>query len=133
MKKVLLFLIYSISFSFSTYGQSTLLNESIKRGKEVYSDFCINCHLGNGEGTKGIIPPLAKSDYLLKKREESIRAVKYGQKGEITVNGVKYNGIMTNQKLSEEEVADVMNYILNTWGNKDKNMVTVEEVNSIVP
>jgi hypothetical protein len=36
------------------------------------------------------IPPLDGSDWLSKKRSESIAAVKYGQRGEITVNGIKY-------------------------------------------
>ena len=104
---------------------------SIARGKSVYMDFCITCHLGTGEGVSGIFPPLAKSDYLMKNREESIRSVKYGQKGEITVNGVKYNGMMPSPGLSSEEIADVMNYIFNSWGNSHKKMVTVREVESI--
>ena len=79
----------------------------------------------------GVFPPLAKSDYLLTKRIESITAIKKGQKGEITVNGVKYNNMMAPLGLDDEEVADVMNYILNSWGNESKEMVTVEEVSKI--
>jgi len=30
--------------------------------------------------------------------------------------------------LSDDEVADVMNYVLNSWGNKSKKMVTLSEV-----
>jgi mono/diheme cytochrome c family protein len=104
---------------------------SIARGKSVYMDFCITCHLGTGEGVSGIFPPLAKSDFLMKNREESIRAVKYGQKGEIIVNGVKYNGMMPSPGLSSEEIADVMNYIYNNWGNTTKKIVTIREVDSI--
>ena len=33
--------------------------------------------------------------------------------------------------LEDEEIADVMNYVLNSWGNTDKKMVTKEEVESI--
>lgn len=104
---------------------------SIARGKSVYMDFCITCHMGNGEGVAKVFPPLAKSDYLIKKREESIRSVKYGQKGEITVNGIKYNGMMPSPGLSSEEIADVMNYIYNSWGNTTKKLVTASEVESI--
>jgi mono/diheme cytochrome c family protein len=104
---------------------------SIARGKSVYMDFCITCHLATGEGVSGIFPPLAKSDFLMKNREESIRAVKYGQKGEIIVNGVKYNGMMPSPGLSSEEIADVMNYIYNNWGNTTKKIVTIREVDSI--
>ena len=76
-------------------------------------------------------PPLAKSDYLIKNREASIRGIKFGQQGELTVNGKKYNSIMAPMGLSDNEVADVMNYITNSWGNKNDKMITKEEVTKI--
>lgn len=107
------------------------LKESIKRGNEIYTDFCMQCHLPNGEGVENVFPPLAKSDYLMKNREQSIRGIKYGQKGELIVNGEKYNGIMTPMGLEDDEIADVMNYITNSWGNKNDTIVTEEEVSKI--
>ncbi len=107
------------------------LKESIKRGADIYNDFCVTCHLPNGEGVENTFPPLAKADYLLKNREESIRGVKFGQQGEIVVNGVTYNNTMPAMGLDDEEIADVMNYILNSWGNKGKDIVTPEEVSKI--
>ncbi len=117
-------------FLFLVKPQDDKLIQSMKRGEEIYQDFCINCHMHGGEGVSGVFPPLAGADYLLEKREESIYAVKYGQKGEITVNGVKYNNIMLPLYLSDEEVADVMNYVLNSWENKGE-FVSVEEVKAI--
>ncbi len=111
--------------------QEDPLKESIKRGKEVYNDFCLQCHMADGKGVKDAFPPLAGSDFLLQKRKESIKAVMYGMEGEITVNEVVYNGNMANQGLYDDEVADVMNYILNSWGNKSEKMVTEEEVKAI--
>ena len=107
------------------------LKESIERGSEIYTDFCMSCHLPSGEGVENIYPPLAKSDYLIKNREESIRGIKYGQEGEIVVNGKIYNGNMAALGLSDDEVADVMNYINNAWGNKIDNWVTPEIVSKI--
>ena len=92
---------------------------------------CATCHLPNGKGVSKVYPPLAKSDYLIKKREESIRAVKYGLRGKIVVNGIEYKGIMANLGLYEDEVADVMNYITNSWGNKNPKMITEEEVKKV--
>lgn len=112
-------------------NQETELQKSIKRGKSVYTDMCATCHLPNGEGVAKVYPPLAKSDYLMNKREASIRAVKYGIRGKIVVNGVQYRGIMSNLGLYEDEVADVMNYITNSWGNKNPKMITEEEVKKI--
>lgn len=113
--------------------QSPELKESIERGMLVYEDFCMNCHMPDGLGTPGAYPPLADSDYLMQKREASIKAVKYGLSGEITVNGVKYNSNMASLGLLDDEVADVMNYILNTWGNADGKIVTPAEVSKIQP
>ncbi len=106
------------------------LVKSINRGKEIYTDFCIQCHLANGKGTE-TFPPLADSDWLVNKRKESIHAVKYGQSGPIKVNGKNYNAMMSPLGLTDEEVADVMNYVMNSWGNKQSKMVTVLEVKAV--
>ncbi|PQJ83037.1 cytochrome C [Polaribacter glomeratus] len=103
----------------------------MKRGSEIYSDFCMSCHLPAGEGVAEVFPPLAKSDYLMQKRKESIQAIKYGLKGKIIVNGQEYNGNMSALGLADDEVADVMNYITNSWGNENDKMVTEEEVAKI--
>ncbi len=112
--------------------QKTPLQKSIASGKEIYTDFCMQCHGGNGEGNALNFPPLNNSDWLKKKRTQSIHAVKFGQTGEIVVNGKKYNNIMPPAGLSNQEVADVMNYIMNSWNNKNHKMVTVAEVTKIV-
>jgi mono/diheme cytochrome c family protein len=114
------------------FMQDKEFQESIQRGKDIYTDFCITCHLENGEGVQNTFPPLAKSDYLMNDREGSIKGVKYGRMGELVVNGVTYNNTMMPLGLEDEEVADVMNYILNSWGNSSTKMVTVEEVGLIV-
>lgn len=107
------------------------MKESISRGAKVYSNFCASCHLSNGEGIEGVFPPLKGSDWLTEKRKETIHAVKYGISGPIEVNGKEYDNLMPSLGLTDEEVADVMNYINNSWGNGVKKPVTVEEVASI--
>ena len=111
--------------------QSKALKESIKRGNAVYSDFCISCHLPNGKGVQNIYPPLANSDYLKANRYASIKGLKYGLKGEITVNGVQYNKYMPPMGLSADEIADVMNFSNHSWGNSYGKIVTIEEVSEI--
>ncbi|MEM7085402.1 MAG: cytochrome c [Bacteroidota bacterium] len=113
------------------YEMQTELEESIQLGAEVYEDFCVTCHRPNGEGIPKSFPPLAGSDYLMNNREESIRAVKFGQQGEIVVNGITYNSVMAAQGLEDDEIANVMNYIMNSWGNKQEKMVRIEEIASI--
>ena len=113
------------------YTQSTPLEESISRGSEIYEDFCMQCHSPDGKGVEHVFPPLANSDYLLENRVASIRGIKFGQNDEIVVNGNTYNGFMQPMGLDNEEIADVMNYITNSWGNKNKNIITEEEVAAI--
>lgn len=112
-------------------SQETELSKSIKRGEEVYIDFCMQCHLGDGKGTPKVFPPLAGSDWLVNRRKESIHSIKYGLNGPIKVNGITYNSAMTPLGLEDEEIADVMNYIMNSWGNKQEKIVTIEEVIAI--
>lgn len=109
-------------------NQQTDLQKSIANGKEVYADFCMQCHKATGNGSGGSYPPLDGSDWLKNKRTESIHAVKYGLRGAIVVNGKKFSSMMPPMGLSDEEVADVMNYIMNSWSNKQTKMVTVAEV-----
>jgi len=111
--------------------QDTTLQNSIERGKTVYEDFCMQCHMATGEGIPGAFPPLAKADYLLENRTKAIHAVKFGLKGPITVNGTDYNSVMAPLGLYDDEVADVMNYILNSWGNTSDKLVTEEEVAAV--
>ena len=121
----------TVIFTYFSFIQDTELSKSMARGKDVYNDFCIVCHKPNGEGTEKIFPPLAKSDFLSKYREESIRTVRFGQKGKIKVNGIEYNGNMPLPGLTDEEIVDVMNYVFNSWGNKSEKIVTINEVKSI--
>lgn len=109
------------------------LSASIEAGQSVYQNFCLNCHMANGEGIEKVYPPLANSDNLKNNLEASIRATKYGLKGKIIVNGKVYNNVMAPMGLSDQEVADVMNYISNSWGNKNNTLITPEQVSKIQP
>ena len=111
--------------------QNKPLEQSIADGKEIYQDFCLQCHLDTGKGVSCVFPPLAQSDYLLNDINLSIKGIKYGMSGPITVNGEQYNGVMQNQGLDDVEIADVMNYVINSWGNKSKEVITPERVASI--
>ena len=131
MKYVLIIYCSSLIILSSSLSQQKSKAESISSGSEIYMDFCIRCHLPNGEGVKDIFPPLKKSDYLLNNIDKSIAGLKYGLKGKIEVNNIIYDGIMINQGLDNEEIADVMNYILNQWGNESEEFITSSRVSEI--
>ncbi len=75
---------------------------------------------------------MAKSDYLKENQEASIKGIKKGMSGEIVVNGITYNSVMAPLGLSNEEVADVMNYINNSWGNNYGKIITTEDVIKVI-
>jgi mono/diheme cytochrome c family protein len=120
-----------ISYLFNIIQKEKSFDQSISDGKMIYEDFCIQCHLNNGEGIERVYPPLNKSDYLFENIDKSIYSIKYGLKGEIIVNGIKYNGVMINQGLEDDEIADVMNYITNSWDNNLNIQITEKRVNEL--
>jgi len=119
------------SIPYPTNIQDTTLQQSMKRGSAIYNDFCIQCHMEDGKGVAGTFPPLAKADYLNEQTTASIKAVKYGLQGKIVVNGETYQSAMPKPGLYDDEVADVMNYILNSWGNTYVEIITEEQVSTI--
>lgn len=130
MKTLLSFLLLGFcGLSMHLYQQKPL-EKSIADGEEIYTDFCLQCHMANGKGVPGSFPPLANSDYL-NNIDQSIHAIKFGLKGPVTVNGKSYNSNMISQGLDDEEIADVMNYILHSWGNESNTVITEEKVASI--
>jgi mono/diheme cytochrome c family protein len=90
---------------------------SIERGQRLYQTHCANCHRRNGQGLGKSYPPLAQADYLLTDPDRAIRVIWFGLKGPIQVNGKTYDNVMAPIKLTEQEVMDVMNYVLHAWGN----------------
>ena len=102
----------------------------MEKGKRIFSQTCFACHQAEGQGMPGVFPPLAKSDYLMADKARAIRGIIKGQTGEMTVNGQKYNGVMPPVMLNDEQIAQVVTYVMNSWGNSG-DIVTVDEVQKI--
>lgn len=104
----------------------------IEKGKQVYMGLCFACHQPDGKGLPGIFPPLAGSDFLLADRDRAVRVVLKGLSGPITVSGKTYNSSMPPQEavLTDAQIADVVTYVLNSWGNK-ADAITTDHVKSI--
>jgi len=128
MRTKIVFAVVIIAAAFLCFTfQDPDLDESIKRGKEVYTLNCQNCHMENGEGMEAVYPPVAKTDYV-QDVQKNIDIILNGQNGPITVNGKQYDGSMDPMKyLSDKEIADVLNYVRNNWDNKYP-MITESQV-----
>jgi len=104
--------------------------EQMEFGKQAYMQTCFACHQAEGQGVPNAFPPLAKSDYLNADVDRAIGIVLHGKTGEITVNGKKYNSVMTKQMLSSDEIANVLTYVYNSWGNS-KKVITKDMVERV--
>jgi cytochrome c oxidase cbb3-type subunit 2 len=117
------------------------LTDQISSGKEIYTKVgpggggCVSCHQPTGLGQPGVFPPLANSDWVLGDKERIIKISMHGLMGEIEVSGVKYNGVMIPPgvppgSLTDQQIADVLTYIRNDWGNS-ASAVSPEEVANV--
>lgn len=98
------------------------------QGKILYKSNCSNCHQEDGTGLGKLIPPLAKSDYMLEDESRTICIIKNGLKGEILVNGQKYNQPMVGFKeLTKLEMAMLTTYLYNTWG-AERGLISQEKI-----
>lgn len=89
-------------------------------GKTLYENYCGNCHQADGKGLGKLIPPLRDADYFKASVHRTIWIMRHGQKGEITVNGEKYNQAMpANPNLKPLEIAQISTYLYNIWGMKE--------------
>jgi len=102
--------------------------EQVKAGGALFLGTCSVCHQGNGEGLPGVFPPLAKSDFLNADHARAIDVVLRGLSGKVAVNGTEYNSVMpAMNQLNDDEVANILTYVLNSWDNKG-GRIKAEEV-----
>lgn len=104
--------------------------EAMKQGEDLYNaaGSCVACHMPDGNGQPGSIPPLAGSDWLKDSPERTIAIVLRGLAGPIKVNGEKFYSAMPPQVLfNDEQLAGIISYVNNAWGNTGA-LVTAEQV-----
>ncbi len=92
--------------------------EKLELGKALYASTCIACHQADGKGIEKAFPPLVKSDYFASDPKKIIQVITHGLSGPITVNGKPFDGVMPKQTLSDNQVASIVTYVLNNFGNK---------------
>ena len=106
---ILLLFLWSQNACQPTYAQ----------GEAIYQTYCATCHMENGQGLRGLYPPIAKSDYMEKHREMLPCIIRHGLDGPIEVNGKTYNQPMAAiPDLNETEIHNLLNYLSQAWGNQ---------------
>ena len=84
--------------------------ELVERGESVYAVNCVACHQTNGQGIPGIFPALAGSDIVMNQKDKNI---------EILMEGVQGAAMNSFSYLSEVELAAVITYTRQSWGNAE--------------
>jgi mono/diheme cytochrome c family protein len=103
-------------------------SEVMERGIKVYKAHCFACHQNSGIGIKGVFPPLVENKTVMGDKSKLIVIILNGMSGEIEVNGEKYNRVMAPHNfLTDDQIADVLSYVRNSFGNK-ADLVNTNEV-----
>lgn len=107
------------------------LKQSMERGKKVYEKECQPCHQVNGTGVQRLNPPLIKTKWVLGPKNELIQIVVNGLSDPIEIDGEEYHNPMpAHPHLTDQEVADVLTFVRNSFGNK-ASAVTAAEVKAV--
>jgi mono/diheme cytochrome c family protein len=104
--------------------------ERIELGRRLFTSICSACHQLTGSGVPNVFPPLAGSDFLNADKNRAIKTVINGRQGEIVVNGLKFNNSMPKFPLSDDDIANALTFVYNSFGNSGSE-VTPEEVKAL--
>ena len=115
----------------STTSAASTLKSSVSRGKAVYAKFCLSCHQLDGSGVQDLNPPLIKTKWTLGPKTIMIQQVLKGSSGKVEIDGDTFRNTMPPLKtLTDQQIADVLTYVRNNFGNK-ASTVTVAEVKAV--
>ena len=106
------------------------------RGAAIYNSLCQTCHGADGNGVNALAPPLNKSGWVQGDKNRLIPIVLYGLTGPVQVDDHLYKspevsgdmpGIGSNDEYGDKDIADILNYVRNSWNNKGSK-ITAEDI-----
>lgn len=106
--------------------QNRKSDSSYTNGYNQYNNKCAYCHQKDGSGIDGYYPPLYNSDYLLKDKNHIAEVLIFGLMDTIVVNGKTYSGIMHPVIGTDQEIADIFNYMYQEFGNNAQSISPLE-------
>jgi mono/diheme cytochrome c family protein len=103
---------------------------TLTAGKAVYTQNCLTCHMADGGGVERMNPPLNGTTWVLGDKTRLVKVVLNGLEGE-DIDGEPYGNVMPAfDALTDKQVADVLTYVRNSFGNK-ATAVAASEVKAI--
>ncbi len=103
--------------------------EELPPAQTLYRNYCATCHGADGLGVARRYPPLVDTHWVLEDSERLVLITLHGLTGPIEVRGQTYDDYMPplGHRLSDEEIAHLLTYVRNSWGN-DAGAITADEV-----
>ncbi len=130
MRNIFLTTISSLIIIF-VFAQTNGLKESMARGKKVYDKVCLSCHMADGGGVPKMNPPLIQTSYVLGDKKKIIYIVLHGMNDRVPIEDEYFsNNMAAHTDLNNQQIADVLTYVRNSFGNK-ADAVTVAEVKAV--
>jgi mono/diheme cytochrome c family protein len=112
-------------------SRNSAFQQTMLRGKAVFDKTCITCHQKDGGGVMNLNPPLIQTTYVLGDKSKLINIVLKGLNKEIEIEGDTYTNPMPAQaNLTDQQVADVLTFIRNSFKNK-ASVITPAEVSAV--
>ncbi|MDR6565161.1 Cytochrome c, mono-and diheme variants [Chitinophaga ginsengisegetis] len=106
-------------------------NPAMARGKKVYEQYCLTCHQVDGSGVPHLNPPLIKTTFVLGDKPTLVQVILKGMQSSVPIDDEYYsNNMPPHNFLKDQEIADVLTYVRNNFGNK-ASAVTAAEVKAI--
>ncbi|MCC6202954.1 MAG: c-type cytochrome, partial [Gammaproteobacteria bacterium] len=98
-------------------------------GEKGYTTNCRACHQQDGTGLAGAFPPLAGNPHIVNDPAYVAGVILSGKSGKLEVLGKSFDAVMPPMNhLADQEVADIVTFVLNSWGNGGAKMISVAEV-----
>lgn len=115
--------------SFSTNKKEA--QDQMANGKKLYNQWCMACHQADGSGVPGLNPPLKKTEWVTGDKTRLIKVILNGLNESIEIDGEEYSNPMPAQNhLKDDQIADILTYVRNSFGNK-ASAVNAAEVKAL--
>lgn len=96
-------------------------------GKKIYGQYCLACHMADGGGVPNMNPPLSKTSYVVGDKTRLINVILNGLATGEEIDGETYTNVMpAHNFLKDQEIADVLSFVRNSFGNKAGNITAAE-------
>ena len=119
-------------FLFGLFAVNSISAQNMSNGKKIYETRCLVCHQADGGGVPNMNAPLdGASNVVGNDIARMVKIIRGGYNERVALDGYYYSNAMTaNPDLKDQDIADVLSYIRNSWSNK-ASKVTLAQVQKV--